>query len=281
MNYKLQFVDLVERIAKIRVFKTASMPNGIDVFHDLSRFLPNVSVKTVFDVGANVGQSYSNFARRFPGARVYCFEPVAGTFRQLERNLRHAERVEVFRIALGARKGSGSMLLEGQSPMYFLQREIDNAVAADAITEEVEIDTIDDFCREHRVSTINYLKVDTEGSDLDVLVGSEVLLCGQKIDIIEVEAGMSPTNRRHVPFDKINSFLEAKRYSLFGVYEQVREWPTGKPNLRRVNAVYISDNVGATLGTGSSRVVASASSLRRRGAQGSTNTETSMGSRYH
>jgi hypothetical protein len=54
---------------------------------------------------------------------------------------------------------------------------------------------------------------------------------------------MNSKNRRHVPFDVFTKFFERKNYFLFGVYEQVNEWPTKEPHLRRTNPVFISDKI--------------------------------------
>jgi hypothetical protein len=38
----------------------------------------------------------------------------------------------------------------------------------------------------------------------------------------------------------MRAHLEVKGYRLFGIYEQVHEWMAHTPNLRRVNAVFVS-----------------------------------------
>jgi hypothetical protein len=87
------------------------------------------------------------------------------------------------------------------------------------------------------------LKIDTEGNDLDVLQGGEILLANKAIDVVEVEASMNKHNRTHVPFEKFKSFLEDRDYFLFGVYEQVHELWSGDPQLRRANLVFLSENL--------------------------------------
>ena len=103
--------------------------------------------------------------------------------------------------------------------------------------------TLDDFCQDQKINHISYLKVDTEGADLDVLQGARGALERNEIDFVEVEAGMNPHNKYHVPLEKLKSFLEGHDYYIFGIYEQVREWIEKKPNLRRTNAVFISNKM--------------------------------------
>jgi FkbM family methyltransferase len=169
---------------------------------------------------------------------------VDATYRQLERQVRGYENIETFKVALGAQSGLGTMVLEGISEMFFLRRRADDAtVSRDTPVEQVAVETLDRFCQDRGIERINYLKIDTEGADLDVLKGAETMLRSQQVDVIEAECGMNGRNKRHVGLDILTSFLEEKNYLLFGIYEQVHEWPTRAPNLRRANPIFISESV--------------------------------------
>jgi hypothetical protein len=133
------------------------------------------------------------------------------------------------------------MILEGPSDRFRLQQSPDGA--GETATERVKIDTLDGFCARQGVDLIAYLKIDTEGHDLAVLRGSEGMLTGQQIDIVEVEAGMNRNNCFHVPFEAFDRFLGDRGYFLFGIYDQVSEFPSNAPNLRRINALFISSRV--------------------------------------
>ena len=41
---------------------------------------------TIIDIGANAGFFSLFAASRFPGARIFSYEPIEGNFRQLQRN---------------------------------------------------------------------------------------------------------------------------------------------------------------------------------------------------
>lgn len=223
----------VRKLARRAIYRF--LPRGTDLFQDISHHLPALRMDVVFDVGANTGQSAMDFLDWFPGVTVYCFEPVADTFRELRRRM--GDRVRAHQLALGATAGTGTMVRNGQSELARLVPRVDG---------ETEVVSLDDFCREAGVERISYLKVDTEGGDLDVLTGGERLLADHRIDLVQVEAGMNRRNDTHVPFEALKEFLEARQYFLFGLYEQVPEWPTGQPYLRRANAVFLS-SVSMTL----------------------------------
>jgi FkbM family methyltransferase len=242
MNINSAIKAILERVVGVRIYRT--LPRGLDIFADVRSLLPQIKVEIIFDVGANVGQSALQYVKVFPDAQMYCFEPVLATFDLLQQNLRGRGKINSFRLALSEATGSGTMLLDGHSDQFSLHIDkTGDEVIVEAKTEHVPIESIDNFCSQHDIIRINYLKIDTEGNDLNVLKGGARMLAQHNIDIIEVEAGMSRRNSLHVPFDALTSFLADKAYFLFGIYEQVGEWPTKEPNLRRTNPVFISGRV--------------------------------------
>lgn len=61
------------------------------------------------------------------------------------------------------------------------------------------------------------------------------------IDLIEVEAAMDPSNRRHVPLGEFTGYLHPLGYSLFHLYHLTPDTKfSGLANLRRCNAVFAS-----------------------------------------
>jgi FkbM family methyltransferase len=227
----------LERLIGARIMRT--MPHGVDLFADLRRQLPATPIATIFDVGANIGQSARHYREAFPAASLYCFEPVQATFDQLTDSLRHDRNAQCFRLAFGRSSGVGQISVGQHSD----QASLTVRPADTTHVESVPVETLDGFCSSHAIDRVGLLKIDTEGGDLTVLEGAHDLLADQKIDVIEVEAGMSPRNARHVPFEAFTAHLGARNYFLFGIYEQVLEWTTREPNLRRVNPVFISKRV--------------------------------------
>jgi FkbM family methyltransferase len=229
---------LVEQLTRKHIFRV--LPGGVDLFHDLRTYLPRYRAEVVFDIGANVGQSVTSYVHHFDRAKIFCFEPVSISFSTLKNAFADHPNVHCFKMALSSRKGVGRILMEGSSDMY---RIADSTVHSDARTEDIEMDTLDEFCIQQHIPRISLVKIDTEGHDLEVLKGSEGMLKAAMIDIIQVEAGMNRNNTRHVHFEALKEYLESRAYFLFRIYEQVPEWPTGEPHLRRSNPVFISRNI--------------------------------------
>ncbi len=243
MRLKPRLKRLLETTTRTRIFR--QLPRGVDLAADIRAALPGYVPRVIFDVGANTGQSAQRFLYQFPGAHIYCFEPVAGTYGRLRQRFTDQARVECFELALGAAPGEGEMVLAGPSEQHYL-RSPEAAEAAVPAVQPVTVETVDRFCSLRAINHMHYLKIDTEGSDLDVLRGAEHCLAGQAVDLVQVEAGMNPGNTTHVPIEELKAFLEARDYLLFALYEQVNEWPTRSPHLRRVNAVFISRSLSET-----------------------------------
>src|SRR5437867_1212696 len=85
-----------------RIYRVGYLPWGLDFGRDAARRAPQVSFETIFDVGANVGQSTMRFARWFPHATVWAFEPFTEAFGELERATQGLN-ARCFKLALGSR----------------------------------------------------------------------------------------------------------------------------------------------------------------------------------
>lgn len=203
--------------------------HGHDVCDDIRKW--QASVDTVFDVGANIGQTTTAFSEGFPEARFYCFEPVQSTYDLLNKNL-SGVNAECFRVAMGA--------APGQAPVYVTEHSLTNSLIRPprvAESELVDITTVDRFAAEHRIDRISLLKIDTEGYDLEVLRGSSGMLADGRIDFVLVEVGFHPGDDRHVLFDDVRALLIPHGFAVLGIYDQTTEW-SGEGRLRYANALF-------------------------------------------
>lgn len=216
------------------------MSDTIVLVKAVKTHLPSCAPSVIFDVGANNGNTAIGFAASFPDAVVYAFEPVAETYRVLVQNTSTHDRVRPFNLALGARPRKARMQIKSLS--------VSNRIAGwrDFLkpSEIVTMTSGDNFCGEHGLDRIGFLKVDAEGHDLQVLVGFRKMLGGAQVDLIEAEVGMNPENRRHASFESVKRYLEKFGYRLFLIYEQAYDVPfSGRAVLRRANAVFVSERM--------------------------------------
>ena len=145
-----------------------------------------------FDVGANIGD-YSLLLHEVfgDGAEIHSFEPSAKTYAQLSRNL--DGKVEGFRHHFGLGDSDNRTSLysnaDGSGLASVYKRKLDHFNIDMNQVEEIEIRTLDGFCRDKGIGHILFLKVDVEGHEKKVLDGAREMLAAGKIDFIQFEFG--------------------------------------------------------------------------------------------
>lgn len=221
--------------------KNLPQQRGVDFFSDLRKDMPTFNPKTIFDVGANVGQSSLLYAEEFPGLQLYCFEPVPATFEKLQQNTKSIPDCLCFNLGFSSKAGVARMLSDLKHPTRSRIKHNEDQHNDGKKVEYVDVylDTLDHFCEQHNIEKIDLLKIDTEGHDLEVLKGGSSLLRSGRVQVVMVEAGMNEDNKLHAPFFQVFEYLQNLGYYLFAIYEQKEDWINKLPHLRRSNPVFI------------------------------------------
>lgn len=150
--------------------------------------------KVAFDVGANRGDYSRLLAAHLPASsHIYSFEPQAAAYRLLSSLIKEYNLSNVKPFQLGLSKVAGSKTLykdqEGSVLASVYQRKLDHFGVRMNSSEEIRVETIDHFCEMHTISTIDFLKLDVEGHELEVFHGARRMLQNKRIDIIQWEFG--------------------------------------------------------------------------------------------
>lgn len=233
--------QLIEDRLGVHLYLTP--PHGVSLTNDIKRLIPDFHADLIIDVGANVGQSAVDFRKAFPGATIHCLEPSEANYRALVKTAQRLGNAFAHNIAAGAHHGT-ARLVHGLDPsMHYIDLDVDDATSS----EQVAIITMDEFCKSIGADRISILKVDTEGHELDVLNGARGLLSTERIDLVYLEAGMNLENLRHTYFSKIHELVSEYGYELFGFYEQMHEWISSRPLLRRANIAFLSRTLAGSM----------------------------------
>lgn len=201
--------------------RLANRPYGQDMLYDIERLAAawRTPVRTIFDVGANVGQSALEFTARFPGASIMSFEPHPTTFATLQANTAGRPQLKQFNLALGDGEGEVDFF-EYDNPL--INSRIPNAAYPQrkGMTPrklQVRQRTLDSFCAEMGVEQIDFLKIDTEGFDTSVVAGAAGMLKAGAIRFVSCEFAVSSEGKvTSVP--ELSKAFDAHGYSLMSTY---------------------------------------------------------------
>jgi FkbM family methyltransferase len=144
-------------------------------------------VRTIADLGANIGLSVVELLRRFPRARAVAVEPDAGNFALLQENLRSAgvsDRCLAMRAFVGASEGCAGLVDSGNGAWGMRM----GAPAARGIP----VMTLPQIAARAAMEEISLVKCDIEGSERDLFAGLAAWEPLVRCVILELHADLYP-----------------------------------------------------------------------------------------
>jgi FkbM family methyltransferase len=152
----------------------------------------NLKTIIVFDVGANVG-NYSKMAADVLGdnACLYAFEPSKATFQRLEENTKLIKNITRYNFGFSDMDTEITLYSDKESSglASVYKRNLEHFSINMGNTETIEVKTIDAFCMENKIDSIDFLKMDVEGNELKVLHGAKNLINNGGIESLQFEFG--------------------------------------------------------------------------------------------
>jgi FkbM family methyltransferase len=184
---------------------------------------------TFVDIGAKGKIEYLKEFENF--VSLYAFEPNPFEFELLKKKYLDTKFkfLEISPFALSDKKQISNFFITRKNSMSsFLQPDLANYQKhfgqykefeswQKNITQEkvieVETETLDNYFDRKNI-TIDYLKIDTQGSELLILKGAKKLLENQKIKVIKLEVSLISVYKEQVLFAEVDSYLRSLGYIL-------------------------------------------------------------------
>jgi FkbM family methyltransferase len=174
--------------------------------------LKDRTVRTIFDVGANVGQTIGAYRRRFPEATIHAFEPHPGCFEALGARFAGDRQVRLIHTAVGDSEGTGRFLVSTHPTRHSLLAPVDGGVEEEI---EVPVTTLDSYLARTGISHVDLLKVDVEGAEMSVFRGARDALANGRISVIFMEAMFIPHYEGQPLFHDLVSHLAHHGFQVF------------------------------------------------------------------
>lgn len=185
-----------------------------------NKYLKLSADAVIFDVGANVGIMSLHFANKAPQGKVYAFEPTHFAIQKLNRNLDLnqgiSQNIQIVQTFVSSEEKKQSDIKAFSS--WKIDREIGEnqhpvhggkAMATDGVPTT----TIDEFVNTEGIARLDFIKIDTDGHEFDVLMGAQKTIEEYKPQII-FELGQYVMTERGIGFADYDSFFGKLGYSL-------------------------------------------------------------------
>jgi FkbM family methyltransferase len=138
----------------------------------------------VVDVGAHVGMFTVKALKEVrEEGLVIAIEPEERNFELLKRNTRDYKNVKLVKKAVGDKTGRAILYISELSGEHSIKKPSRATKSID-----VEVDTLDNILSSLGVSKVDFLKIDVEGAELEVLRGARGYLSEGKIRKVAVAA---------------------------------------------------------------------------------------------
>jgi FkbM family methyltransferase len=171
----------------------------------LSWLLDRLKISHVIDVGANLGQFALSLRSAGYRGRISSFEPVKANYELLRDAAASDPAWDVHHLALGAEPGELDINVTGSTafssfhkPAQYSSERFGKAAVGVAYTEKVLVERLDRLSDRLGISQRSrlFLKMDTQGFDVEVFRGAEGLL--DRIYGLQSEVSVMPIYE-HMP----------------------------------------------------------------------------------
>lgn len=171
----------------------------------------------VMDVGANSGDYTLAVLKFFPEARAHAFEPHPVTYQKLTTNA--GSKASCHQLALGSQPGTLNLYdsegsTEGGIRASLSVEALKATISKPLISVPVEVSTLDQFLNHQGIERVDFLKIDTEGFEMDVLNGGSQALASGRIGVIQFEFNALHIGRRQFLLDFMERLPGYRLYRL-------------------------------------------------------------------
>jgi FkbM family methyltransferase len=212
-----------------------------DAFKDQVKLITKKQ-PNIFDVGACTGEMTFKYKNLFKNSTIYCFEPFTPSFEILKKNTSGYSNIKCYNVALSGITGTVDFHVNQYYPTNsMLATHVDsgknwnNEVFVTKEVIKIKSLTLDAFVTQNQIDQIDILKMDTQGTEYQILEGASKFLGQNKISLIYLEIIIMPTYQDQKNLDEILLLLRRKGFVLYNLYNLSY---TNAGELRQVDAIF-------------------------------------------
>lgn len=186
----------------------------------------------VIDVGAHKGETINLFLNNFKIKKIISFEPSSITYEQLNIKIKklkkNFKKTEIITENLGLGSETKKMKIKhmketssstindlNTNSLYFKRKfKLLNFFGVDALYKNLVIQVVklSQYMKKHEINKIDFLKIDTEGYEFEVLKGLEESV--HKVNIIMLEHHFDNMISKSYKYSDISHFMKSCNFKL-------------------------------------------------------------------
>jgi len=174
----------------------------------------------IFDVGSYVGEWSEEVLKRHKNIFIHQFEPSEKSFKTLKEKYKNMGNIFSNNILLSNNEDIVDFYFYENLPvlstMYRRNQEIEKRHSLNPLITKIKSVSIDKYCIKHNILHINFLKIDTEGCEFNVIRGAENMLNNKKIDFIQFEYG-GCFQDASITLKEVHEYLSFRNYKIFKI----------------------------------------------------------------
>lgn len=184
------------------------------------------NARLIFDIGANVGDISLRYAELFPGAKIYAFEPFGESYNILQQRVNENHKIKTIQKAIGETVSSMQFYVNNNADTNSLLQSKKMGLSSDSqvankTSINVDVITLDSFCEQHQINTIDILKMDIQGAELSALKGAANMMAQKKIRLIYTETYFRQQYINQPLFQDIALWLQQYDYFVQDLYNPI------------------------------------------------------------
>ena len=192
----------------------------------LKKSLKNIPIPCIFDVGSNIGDYTFEALNINPNSFVHCFEPSKDHYNILKSRFLPLKNIVINNFGLSDKNQSGILFKDKKISglASLVKRDLKHIHINLNKLEKVKLNVGDQYIKNHNIKKIDYLKIDIEGWEMNVLLGLKLSFSKKIIRLCQFEFGHAQIERR-LNFRDFYYFFRKFNYKI-GIIK-----PNGKINL--------------------------------------------------
>ena len=212
------------------------------------RFFESINIKKndlIIDVGGHVGESIDRFLKLEKNVTIHSFEPDNVSYQEMFKKYKKFNNIRLNNLALGSKKSTKIFYINNDSQTSSFYRvnnkfKFENKKFKTVKTKKISVESLDNYCNKNKIKKINFLKLDCQGWEKEILFGAKNLLKNQCIKKIQIEITLCDHYEKKFNFFDFEKILLRNNFFLTNISNPV--WDNKKKEILWLDALYSLKN---------------------------------------